>query len=432
MPTPLKSKWPFVRLGDVAEFRNGVNYSKANFGKGVRVIGVSDFQNNVKASFGELEEINPAGVVRKEHYLRDGDILFVRSNGNRDLIGRNMFVENPPEEVTHSAFSIRLRFVRRDCLPRFYAYVLRSPLFRQSLSLHGGGTNISNLNQDILGRLQVPFPPRPIQHQIASILSAYDDLIENNTRRIKILEQMAQMVYREWFVYFRYPGHAVSKMIDSSLGRIPNTWRVEPLEALCTRITDGSHWSPATVESGRPMASSKDMHPWGLTMSTCRAISDDDFDDLVRNDCKPLEGDVLITKDGANFLKFCFAVERDMDVVILSSIALLRPNPRLLSSLYLSLCLTDPAIKTRLSGRVSGVAIPRIVLKDFRSFGIAVPPISLQAEFDHIVGPIAQLCRKLTDKNTNLRGTRDFLLPKLVSGEVGVDQLETEPAAQIS
>jgi len=72
------------------------------------------------------------------------------------------------------------------------------------------------------------------------------------------------------------------------------------------------------------------------------------------------------------------------------------------------------------------------VLKDFRSFRIAVPPVSLQAEFERIVGPIARLCRRLTDKNTNLRSTRDFLLPKLVSGEVSVDHLETEPAAQFS
>ena len=146
-----KDRWPSVLLGTVGEFRNGVNFSKTSFGTGIKVVGVSDFQDNVKVAFDYLEQINPEGVVRKEHLLRDGDILFVRSNGNRDLIGRSMFVEGLRENVTHSAFSIRLRFVSDECHPQFYGYLFRSRLIRQALSLHGGGTNISNLNQDILG-----------------------------------------------------------------------------------------------------------------------------------------------------------------------------------------------------------------------------------------------------------------------------------------
>src|ERR1035441_514213 len=103
-------RWSTVPLGTLAEFRNGVNYNKLNFGTGIKVIGVSDFQDHVRASYDHLEQINPEGVVRKEHLLRDGDILFVRSNGNRDLIGRSLFVDGLRESVTHSAFSIRLRF----------------------------------------------------------------------------------------------------------------------------------------------------------------------------------------------------------------------------------------------------------------------------------------------------------------------------------
>lgn len=124
--TRSKARWPLVPLGTLAEFRNGINFSKANFGIGIKVIGVSDFQNNVRASFDDLEQINPEGVVRKEHLLKNGDIIFVRSNGNRDLIGRSMFVDGLREGITHSAFSIRLRFVSETCDPRFYAYLFGS------------------------------------------------------------------------------------------------------------------------------------------------------------------------------------------------------------------------------------------------------------------------------------------------------------------
>jgi type I restriction enzyme, S subunit len=201
-----KVKWPTKRLGELAEFRNGVNYNKSSFGVGVKVVGVSDFQDYTKPRYAELEQINPEGIVTERNLLHDGDIVFVRSNGNRELIGRSLFIEQPPEEITHSAFTIRLRFTARDVLPKFYAYYFRTPLIRHALTTQGGGTNINNLNQDILNALTVPFPPLPVQRRIAGILSAYDALMENSQRRTRILESIARALYREWFVYFRFPG----------------------------------------------------------------------------------------------------------------------------------------------------------------------------------------------------------------------------------
>ena len=84
------TKWPTKRLEELAEFRNGVNYNKSSFGKGVRVVGVSNFQDYTKPKYAELEQINPAGIVTERNILRDGDIVFVRSNGNRELIGRRL------------------------------------------------------------------------------------------------------------------------------------------------------------------------------------------------------------------------------------------------------------------------------------------------------------------------------------------------------
>ena len=87
--------------------------------------------------------------------------------------------------------------------------------------------DVPGINLGILKALQVVLPPLPTQHKIASILSAYDDLIENNTRRIQILEEMAQMIYREWFVHFRFPGHEQVRMVDSEMGKIPEGWEVK-------------------------------------------------------------------------------------------------------------------------------------------------------------------------------------------------------------
>ncbi len=95
-----------------------------------------------------------------------------------------------------------------------------------------------NLNTKILRSIPVRHPDLPTQRKIAGILSAYDDLIENNLRRIKILEQMAQSLYREWFVHFRFPGHESATFKDSELGRIPEGWEVKTLEELTEVILD--------------------------------------------------------------------------------------------------------------------------------------------------------------------------------------------------
>lgn len=102
--------WQEIELGQIAEFRNGVNYTKENFGRGVRVINVKDFQDYSTPRYDELDEINPEGVVRDAHLLQENDVIFVRSNGNRELIGRSMMLLSvPPVPVTHSAFTIRAR-----------------------------------------------------------------------------------------------------------------------------------------------------------------------------------------------------------------------------------------------------------------------------------------------------------------------------------
>lgn len=284
------------------------------------------------------------------------------------------------------------------------------------------GTTQDNLSLDKLLRFDFLVPPVAVQSRIASILSAYDDLIENNLRRIQILEEMAQALYCEWFVEFRFPGHENVEMLQSALGPIPCGWQVVRMEDVCGRITDGAHKSPPAVDDGLPMASVKDMHNWGLSIGECRRIGREDFEELVRNDCKPLAGDVLIAKDGS-YLKHVFVVERETDVVLLSSIAILRPNERI-NPHFLAQYLKEPQVKKRLQGYVSGVAVPRIVLKDFRRFYILLPEQSVMSQWEAIVEEMVRKCWRLVDTNENLRATRDLLLPKLISGELDVSNFE--------
>jgi type I restriction enzyme S subunit len=271
----------------------------------------------------------------------------------------------------------------------------------------------------IFRQAYIPVPPLPIQQRIAGILSAYDELMENSQRRIRLLEAMARALYREWFVHFRFPGHEKHSRVASSLGEIPQSWAVVTIDDVCERVTDGSHHSPKSVEDGQPMASSKDMHDWGLNLDTARLISPKDFADLVRNDCKPKKNDVLITKDGANYLKYIFVTRAEQEVVLLSSVAMLRPNARINPHLFAAI-LKDPVNKGRLKNYVTGAAIPRVILKDFKRFEFLLPSQEVQTAWAKFAEPMTEQIWLLIDKIQNLRRTRDLLLPRLLSGQVSL------------
>ncbi len=281
-----------------------------------------------------------------------------------------------------------------------------------------GATGQTELSKDsILDDVQIWLPKYSTQTRIASVLSAYDDLIENNEKRIKALEEMAQLLYTEWFIKFKFPGHQKTKMIDSNsaYGPIPETWEILPLMEVCARITDGSHFSPKSVKNGKPMASVKDMHDWGVDLNGCRLIAAEDYEALVKSDCEPKVNDVLIAKDGS-YLKHVFVVDEKANYVILSSIAILRPNGRFLPN-QLAYFLKLPHIKSQMKGYVTGAALPRIVLKDFRKFKILVPPVYLQEKWAALCDVKLALCGKLIKEISGLIETRDLLISQLVTGK---------------
>lgn len=285
-----------------------------------------------------------------------------------------------------------------------------------------------NLNTTILRETSLTLPPLATQRRIASILGAYDDLIEVNRRRIAVLEEMARRLFEEWFVHFRFPGSPDEGRLADASAPVPSGWNEVPLAEVCDQITDGAHHSPPGVAAGRMMASVKDMRDWGFDLTSCRQISDEDFAGLVRMGCQPIPGDILIAKDGANLNKHTFLVTERLPIVLLSSIAILRPKATMEREFLVAL-LRSGHISSAIKRMRSGAAIPRIVLKDFKRLPILLPAIDIRQRFEAAVAPIHSLCRLLVRANANLSSQRDALLPRLISGELSVAAAERELAA---
>ncbi len=174
-------EWAERRLGDIATFKNGLNFTRESKGQTLPIVGVGDFQGNAVVPIDSLQSITIDGQVHSDYLIRRDDILTVRSNGSRDLVGRSMLVPDVAGMISYSGFVIRIRFDTRLVSPRFLLHFMRSSATRERLTRDGGGANISNINQEKLSALPVHLPPLRLQESAASQL----DSLATETQRLE-------------------------------------------------------------------------------------------------------------------------------------------------------------------------------------------------------------------------------------------------------
>lgn len=189
--------WRRATLGSVAEFRNGLNFTKLSTGESIRIVGVGDFgQRFTVPSNDELAVARINGTLADRDQLRPGDILTVRSNGNRQLIGRSMLAESVSGRTSHSGFVIRTRLTTKALRPDYLCHYMRLPSAREELVAGGSGTNISSLSQDTLARLRIAFPDTSAQETIvhrAEILGTEMTSLEHAyTCKLTLLAELKQ------------------------------------------------------------------------------------------------------------------------------------------------------------------------------------------------------------------------------------------------
>jgi len=256
-----------------------------------------------------------------------------------------------------------------------------------------------------------------MQRKIAAILSAYDDLIENNTRRIKILEEMAQSIYREWFVNFRFPGHEKLKMVDSPMGKIPAGWEVRRIGDICNRIIDkfseNEHNSLPLLDLSR------------IPRRSC-AISDFGKSDEIRTSRTIFaKGDILFGAIRPYFHKVILAPIRGVTNISVFTLRAFGETP---NSFLFSVLFSDATVQWA-NQHSGGTKMPVINWDVFTKMKLPYPPLQLIKKFDESGGPICDQISFLILKNFNLRQTRDLLLPKLISGKLDVSDLDIKTDA---
>ena len=381
---------------------------------------------NVKQ--GQLVKLEKAKFVSNELYQKwmksevmQGDILMT----SEAPLGETYFIA----EKRKICLSQRLFCIRANpniIHPRFLFYLFNLPSVRKQLDLRGTGTTVLGIRQPDLRQVPISIPPHPTQRKIAAVLSAYDDLIENNTRRIEILEEMAQAIYREWFVEFRFPGHEQVPMVESELGLIPQGWGVKQLGDVTSVITKGT--TPTTL--GKQFASEginfikvQSIDEQGDILDSKLAKIDDKTHELLKRS-QLQENDILFSIAGA-IGRAATVPKRFLPANTNQALAIIRPLD-LSFTPYLYQTLRSSEFLSYSLERVVQTAQANVSLSVLSSAPVIVPMKVILDDFNKNLTPITNLVDVLREKNTNLRQTRDLLLPKLISGEVDVSELSID------
>ena len=193
----LPDGWKSTTLGKIMDFRNGLNFSKSDSKNLIKVVGVSDFSlGNVLSRTDSLKETY-VDQFKDDDLLKGNDFLFVRSNGNKSLIGRCLYFPHIPEPISFSGFTIRGRLKNRSINASYIFQIIAGEYFRKHINLSGSGTNISNLSQEILSNTPLILPPLPEQKKIAAILSTWDRAIEGTEKLLANSQQQKKALMQQ-------------------------------------------------------------------------------------------------------------------------------------------------------------------------------------------------------------------------------------------
>ena len=405
--------------------RNGVYKPKDQHGSGVDIVNMGELFAYDRIVDQSMKSLELTDSEKARFLLVCGDLLFARRSVQLAGSGKVSIIGDIDRDLTFESSIIMARLNQTIAFPLYYFYLFSSSIGKAITQSITTGTNVSGIRGSALMEVTVPHPSLPNQKKIASVLSAYDDLIENNERRIKILEEMAQSIYREWFVNYRFPGHENVKMVDSKLGEIPEGWETKCLSDVA-EVVDCLHSKKPDEEFDSELFAGMLLQVWNigeagkLDLSKKYQINESDY---VRwtSRIELRGGDCVITNVGR--IGAVARIPSGIKVALGRNMTGVRPRdipPEFLNSYLQSSHFEDEVRLKQDSGTIMGSLNVRGIVR----LNITIPPQDVFDSHRQIIIPITKELENIVAASQNLRQTRDLLLPKLISGELDVEELD--------
>jgi type I restriction enzyme, S subunit len=363
---------------------------------------------------GRIDESTIARIPERKarelsrHALKAGSVVFPR----RGDISKCGYIDESQAGFLCGTGCIKIEPPEDKLRSRFLFYYLGLRQCVEWLERNAVGTTMLNLNTKILGGLQIPPISPGRQDRIVAILSAYDNLIENNRRRIQLMEQAARLLYKEWFVQLRFPGHEHTRIVDG----VPEGWEKKTLEDLAESVSYGLTASSTSDAVGPRFLRITDIVPPAIdwrTVPYCRAPDKK----IARNRLQI--GDVVVARTGATVGYAKRLTWLPGETVYASYLVRFRfssPANDLIAGLFME----SNSYKEFVRNHAGGAAQPNANAKVLGSASLLIPSVDLQKHFSDAISAVFQQRDALAQLSSRLTQARDLLLPRLMNGEVVV------------
>jgi type I restriction enzyme, S subunit len=417
--------WPIKRLDTIADLCLGKMLDQ-NKNKGE----LRRYLANINVRWGsfELDDLREMRFQETEldrYGLKAGDIVMCEGGEpGRCAIWRDQMPGMMFQKALH-----RIR-AQADMDNQFLFYALLYLGKTNAMEALFTGATIKHLPGEQLAKLEVPVPPLETQRRIASILGAYDDLIEVNRRRVKALEETARGLFKEWFVRFRFPGHETVPILDTPNGPLPEGWEFLPLGRLCegkTGIQTGPFGSQLHQEDysdeGIPVTMPKNILGLRIVETGIARIPEEIARSLSRHIMR--EGDIVYGRRG-DIGRRAFISKRQNGWFCGTGCLRLRADRQNTAPRYLFDALGTPFTEGTIKARAQGATMPNLSAGIMQGIPVLTPPIDIQQKYSSKVEGIMELVDTLAESNRTLSASRDLLLPRLISGQLSVEVAERQ------
>ena len=394
-------KWGTIRFGDLysTESRNGLTKPSKIRGSGYKMINMGELFANDRIYDIPMELAPLKDTEKINAKIEIGDLLFARQSLVLEGAGKCSIVMEVSPLTVFESHLIRVRLDRKRALPMFYYYYFKSPLSPMASIVSQCAQ--AGIRGSDLQELNVIFPPLYIQNKIAQILSYYDDLIENNQKQIKLLEEAAQRLYKEWFIDLRFPGHETTPIVDG----VPEGWKEQSLYQIADVVMGQSPKSEYYNQVGEGLPFHQGVGSYGN-----RFVSDETYSTSFTRIAEA--GSILFSVRAPvgrlNLTKNKVVIGRGLAAI----------NHRRGAQSYLFYLLKEKFFRDDIIG--NGSIFASISKEELLNQTFLIPIDSLVGQFNGIAGGIDKKIDILSEQIRLLTEARNRLLPKLMSGEIEV------------
>ena len=394
-------KWEKVKLGELYEVHNGLSKAGKFFGEGYPFLTFSTVFNNYFIPKQIADLVQSTEKEQESYSIRRGDVFVTRTSETSDELGMSCVALKDYPMATYNGFTKRMRPITNRVFPEYIGYYMRLPSFRGEFRAFSTMTTRASLrNEDLLG----------LEVEIAEILTTYDDLIENNQKQIKLLEEAAQRLYKEWFVDLRFPEHENTKIVDG----VPEGWNWCKLE-------DAIQLDPKVTLTKERM---KQFIPMSALSTSSMVLDESQFTETTSNSGSKFQnGDTLLARitpcleNGKT--AYVSGIKSDEGAVGSTEYIVMRAKTINSYMVYL-LARTDDFRQSAINSMSGSDGRQRVKSDKLKMLDYLHPTSELVEKFENVEEPIFEKIYRLSKQMQQAKQARDLLLPKLMSGEVEV------------